>query len=179
MSQLPVGWGDRNNTMSEKDRKLGGDAANKFATKSMSAYDEGGAGYKTSDEVKKFYMKQIDHQQQQQQQEISVSATPSASASALPAGWEDRQKIRGVEAKQYGVFSRNPPPAPNATATHSTPSNSNSHSTAEAALVNVATTTLDAMAQSLEQNPVPLSPEQRATFAAAMQRAMGAISKCR
>jgi len=49
----------------------------------------------------------------------------------------------------------------------------------EAALVNVATISLDAMAKSLEQRPVPLSSDERAAFATAMQRAMKAIANCR
>ena len=37
---LPLGWGDRNNQMSEHDQQLGGLAANRFASKhKKNAYD--------------------------------------------------------------------------------------------------------------------------------------------
>ena len=205
MAQLPVGWGDRTNTMSEKDRKLGGDAANRFISRptvydsSNNAGDGGnnnasGTGdYRTSEQVRAFYRQQIEQSEQQQQQEegnvSSTTAASAAAASSLPVGWEDRQKHRQVEAKQYGVFGKNPEqPRPShrtTSTTNTTPlvitdaSSTKSSSTAEAALVHVTTTSLNAMAQCLEQNPVALTAEERAAFAAAMQRAMTAIAKCR
>ena len=188
MSSLPIGWGDRNNQMSEKDLKLGGDAANKFVNKN--AY--GGAGmpsYKTSDEVKAFYMKQID---QNEHAEKEMPSSVGKDRASLPAGWEHRQRNRQLQAEQFGIFSKKEEPiratGTDVTALNSTSACSNfgaasspncsSHS-AEAALVRVASFSLDAMAQALEQNPVKLSQEERETFAKAMQRAMGAISNCR
>jgi hypothetical protein len=50
-SNLPIGWGNRNNTMSEQD----------MAPSSKGAYGDGTkAAYKSSNEVKAFYMEQID-----------------------------------------------------------------------------------------------------------------------
>ncbi|CAB9501045.1 expressed unknown protein [Seminavis robusta] len=174
MSSLPIGWGDRNNTMSEHDLKLGGDAANKFSgAKNAYSSEEGGSGYKTTEEVKAFYMQQIEQKQE----------GPTTSTN-LPSGWEDRQRLRAVEAKQFGVFSTKPPTTAPTDVTAINPQQSSSvakagPTSAEAALVKVATTTLDTMAATLETNPVSLSPDERAAFAAAMQRAMNAIAKCR
>jgi len=193
---LPFGWKDRNNQMSEKDMKLGGDAANKFSNIGKNAYsgvDTNGASYKNSDEVKAFYMGKIEQQQQKQDNNNNNETTniPATTATEiLPAGWETRQRFREVEAKQYGVFSRNNndknhllPTVDSSIDQSITTMNVNNGSsstlTAEASLVHVTTVALDAMAQSLEQKSVPLSSEQRAKFAAAMKRAMTAIAKCR
>ena len=162
-SNLPSGWGDRNNTMSEHDMKLGGDAANRFASKSNSngAYGDGtDTAYKSSDEVKAFYMNQID-----------LKSTPtSESSSSVPLGWEQRQKVREVEEKAYkaGAGAKAAPPAP-ATASSNKP---------EVALLEVATHTLNALAGILEDQTVSLPMEERAAFAAAMKRAMDALVKC-
>jgi hypothetical protein len=55
-SNLPAGWGDRNNTISEHEMTSSG--------KKNSAYGDGteagATSYKSSDDVKAFYMKQID-----------------------------------------------------------------------------------------------------------------------
>jgi hypothetical protein len=155
-SNLPFGWGDRNNTMSEHDMKLGGDAANRFASSSSSngAYGDGiDATYKSSDEIKAFYMKQID---------LKNTNTN------VPDGWEQRQKIRQVEEKQYRAVTEAVPPA-TATASSNKP---------EVALLEVATHTLNALAGTLEGQNVSLPMEERAAFAAAMKRAMDALAKC-
>lgn len=160
-SNLPPGWGDRNNTMSEHDMKLGGDAANRFASSSSSngAYGDGTeAGYKSSDEVKAFYMNQIDLK----------SANTNQSSSSVPVGWEQRQKIRQVEEKQYRAVAEAALPAP-VTAASNKP---------EVALLDVATHTLNALARTLEGQTVSLPMEERAAFAAAMKRAMDALVKC-
>ena len=117
-------------------------------------------------------------------EEVAEETEEDATTTNVPVGWEDRQRNRDVQAKQFGVFSsKNPQPQSTAPTTLQTATNkakpSSSNSSAEAALVKVAATTLDTMAQCLEQNPVALSQEERAAFAAAMQRAMAAIAKCR
>jgi hypothetical protein len=175
MASLPEGWGDRNNEMSEHDMKLGGDAQNKFANKNAYA-DESGVVYKTSDQVKAFYMQKI-------QKEVAKVATSAKSSSAtmvaatnsVPFGWEDRQRSREAESKQVGAFSRNNNGPQQVIST--TPRMESS--SAEAALVRVAAHTLDIMAQTLERNPVALSVEERAAFAASMKKAMDAIAKCK
>eukprot|EP00978_Attheya_sp_CCMP212_P026410 scaffold86834_cov48-Attheya_sp.AAC.1 len=180
-SNLPVGWGEpRKNQMSEHDMKLGGDAALKFATKGI--YRNGAEAYKSTDEVKAFYMMKIEKAEQQQQQEQQDKEV----VPVVPTGWEDRQKIRAVEAKQYGVFARSQPAPPSATirpATTTTGSTSSSSDPTrrgpELALVQVATNTLDILASTLEQHPTSLPMEDRAAFAAALKRAMDAISSCR
>jgi hypothetical protein len=159
-SNLPLGWGDRNNTMSEHDMKLGGDAANRFATNSSSngAYGDGtDVGYKNSDEVKAHYMKQIDLQ--------NASTNESPSSSSVPDGWEQRQKIRQGEEKQYGSLAKAAPP----TASSNKP---------DVALVQVTTHTLNALAGTLEGRTVSLPMEERVAFAEAMKRAMDALAKC-
>jgi hypothetical protein len=162
-SNLPVGWGDRISTMSEHDMKLGGAAATRFISSSSNgAYGDGtGAAYKSSDEVKAFYMKQIDLK--------NAQTNESSSSSSLPVGWEERQKVRQVEDKQYGAVSKDPPSAPATASSNNKP---------EVALVQVATHTLNALAGTLEGQTVSLPMEERAAFAVAMKRAMDALAKC-
>jgi hypothetical protein len=186
---LPVGWDTRNNQISEHDRKLGAAAAANFASKN--SYGDNPSAYKNSEEVKAFYMNKIEQELQEQQQQNNQDDN-TGRKSSLPVGWEDRQKNRQLQAEQYGAFSRNSsqplpghilqaPPQQSFSSSRTPPSVtvSSSSSTAEEALVKVATHTLDSMAQALENNPVHLSPEDRAAFAAAMQRAMTVIAKCR
>lgn len=171
-NNLPDGWGEpRKNQMSEHDMMLGADAATKFATKGI--YRNGTEAYKTTDEVKAFYLMKIEKEEQEQQQDKEA---------VVPTGWEDRQKIRAVEAKQYGVFARSQPAPPSATIRPATTTSSSSDPTQrgpELALVQVATNTLDILANTLEQHPISLPMEDRAAFAAALKRAMDAISSCR
>ena len=194
MSNTPFGWGDRQNAISEKDLQLGAAAANKFSSNkgesvtARNAYstNEGSdqpVTYKTSDEVRAFYLSKIEGEhppsfvpQSQQQQTSQSTAT-----SSTPLGWEERQKARNIEAAQMGVFSSAPrQPATQSLSFPSKIDDTNHASTsAEAALVNVATHALDTMAATLEQHPTILSPHDRAAFAAAMQRAMNALSKCK
>jgi hypothetical protein len=178
-SNIPVGWGKRKNQMSEHDMKLGGDAATKFATKGI--YRNGAETYKSSDEVKAFYMMKIEQAEQQQQEQQQHKEV------VVPTGWEDRQKIRDVEAKQYGVFARSQPapssaaigPATNTTTGSTSASSDPTRRGPELALVQLSTNTLDILASTLEQHPISLPMEDRAAFAAALKRAMDAISACR
>ena len=202
MSSLPPGWGNRTNQMSEEDIKRGGVAATKFASKqnqlqqSVYSDDDGAAGgvpsYKSSDDVRQLYLKRIEAEEQAaaaanvSQSTGASERTAEKGASILPSGWEDRQKAREVEAKQYGVFGRKkeggpPPPPPSAPAPQKDGEKQATASplSAEEALVRVATHTLDSMAMALESNTVTLSGEDRAAFAEAMKRAMTAISRCR
>jgi hypothetical protein len=71
-SDLPLGWEDRTNRMSEHDIALGGVAATKF--RSTNAYDNAPIGtYQSSDQVRAHYLQQMElaakHQQQEQIQE--------------------------------------------------------------------------------------------------------------
>ena len=205
MSSLPPGWGNRTNQMSEEDIKRGGVAATKFASKQkqlqQSVYNDddasgsGAAGgvpsYKSSDDVRQLYLKRIEAEEQaaaaanvsQLTGAGASESTAEKGTSVLPSGWEDRQKAREVEAKQYGVFGRKkegPPPPPTASAPQKGGDKraTTASSSAEEALVRVATHTLDNMAMALENNTVNLSAEDRAAFAEAMKRAMTAISRC-
>ena len=120
MSSLPPGWGNRTNQMSEEDIKRGGVAATKFASKQnqlqQSVYnddDASGSGgvpsYKSSDDVRQLYLKRIEAEEQaaaaanvSQSMDAGTSeSTAEKGTSVLPSGWEDRQKAREVEAKQY------------------------------------------------------------------------------
>lgn len=168
-SNVPIGWESRNNQVSEHDLKLGADAANRFVSKNVtnSYEDTGSSSYRNSEEVRAFYMKKIEEQE-------LLQARPQPH-SALPLGWEDRQRQRKNETEQYGAFAA----ATTSKATPASPPRQQQHPTsAEAALVRVATHNLDIMAQTLESNPVSLTSEDRAAFAAAMQRAMNAIASC-
>jgi len=137
-------------------------------------------------------MQQIEHQQGKN---VATDTTlQQETNSSLPVGWEDRQRNRHLEVSQMGVFSSKNAELQKGSsmvvpASNNTPQVQNtvprqqaqqsSPFSPEAALVNVATISLDAMAKSLEQRPVPLSSDERAAFATAMQRAMKAIANCR
>ena len=191
--------------MCEEDIKRGGVAATKFAAKgkqlqrSVYADDDSGVNngaltYKSSDDVRQLYLKRIEQAEEQAAAAASSAACNNASqSSTLPPGWEDRQKSREVEAKQYGVFGRKNEGQPSSSAPRTSlesvggalRNTSAAHGkekrtkSAEEALVRVATHTLDNMASALENNNVALSAEDRAAFAEAMKRAMAAISRCR
>jgi hypothetical protein len=168
MSDLPLGWGNRNNEMSEHDMKLGGVAATKFANKnsSASAYEGDSSGvYKSSDDVRAFYLQQQQLKEQQKQ--------PENKESDLPAFWQERQKIREVEGKQFA--SSQPPPSEDAS--NKPASSSSSDHGPEVALVQVTTHTLEALATTLEHNlslKIPMT--ERAALAQAMKRAMDALA---
>mmetsp|Transcript_26324 Transcript_26324/g.55974 ORF Transcript_26324/g.55974 Transcript_26324/m.55974 type:complete len:139 (+) Transcript_26324:47-463(+) len=104
MANLPPGWGDRKNKMSERDMKLGGIAATKFGGTAKNAYefDSGNGGYKNDDQVRDFYLNDF-------QKTGSGDASSSAGAKGTnntPDFWEVRQKERELQAKQMGVFSK-------------------------------------------------------------------------
>uniref|UniRef100_A0A7S3DRT7 Uncharacterized protein n=1 Tax=Entomoneis paludosa TaxID=265537 RepID=A0A7S3DRT7_9STRA len=224
---IPIGWDTRPNQFSEHDLKLGAAAANKFssANSRTNAYEatsnanEVGSAvtYKTSDEVRAFYLSKLQQDTTSLEEEKGASSstlevpTPPPSSttttsSELPVGWGDRQKAKHLEATQYGVFSASatkeprtvhsssnsnvsPPtdmahmtldtPSPTAAPGATTSQPSSTPTTAERALVQVATHTLDTMASALEQHPISLSPSERAAWATAMQRAMMALAKCK
>jgi len=191
-STLPSGWGNRNNQMSEKDIKLGGVAATKFGGTAKNAYEnstEGGGDitYKTSDEVREYYLSEI--------QRTGGGDNPQEKGkSNVPSFWEDRQKEKMIQAKQMGVFSKNT--TSNDTTIRVDESKvdttiqkkrsiesdgSNNDTTtmqsAEVALIQIATHTLEKVAQSLEGKDVKIPIEERAAFAQAMKKAMNALAK--
>jgi hypothetical protein len=178
-SNLPIGWGDRNNCMSEKDIKLGGAAASNFSSKGeiANAYSDGATGvYKTSEEVRAHYLKET------QGTRGKMSGDDTASAS-VPAFWEYRQKEQDMQAKQYGVLSRNPPTdtptdsySSSAIATATDSTDDNFHSP-QVALVQVATHTLETLVTTLEHQSAKIPMKERAAFADAMKRAMDALAK--
>jgi hypothetical protein len=219
--------------MSEKDMKLGGAAAQRFAAKPGSLSEDAGITpvggsayandisgvYKSSDDVRKHYYELDQHQQQQQQQQETVSsssasATPpplqteanstarqetntGSTSSSLPPLWADRQKERDIQAKQYGVFSSKNMNAP-AAASQQYPQSStagaggsknslrtttneeeNSPSSAEVALVQVTTHTLEMLAKtlSLSKSTTTIPLEDKEALAQAIRRAMEAVAK--
>jgi len=188
--------------------KLGGDAANKFTNRSIAsnAYgddDENNNSphitYKTSDQVKAYYMNKIDMEEQQEREDRAAATSyndllqkPTPEEECLPTGWEDRQKRNAVDAKQHGVFARkkdNVPLAVSATASTTSMNRRSGNGCndddtivlPEIALVQVTTHTLEILARTLEhrQEYVSVSTEERAAFASAVKRAMDAIAKCR
>ena len=172
--ELPLGWESRNNTMSEHDIKLGGDAANKFSNKGAYTSTTGTSeGYKTSDEIRDFYFKKIENK-------ISDDCHDKKNTNhVLPSGWEGRQKVKEIESKYYNTSN----------STGSSSSNSqikqqhpvvNKRSSIEAKFVKVATVTLNELAEALEDNPTTtLSEKDRGEFASAMRRALNAMSQSR
>lgn len=167
MSNLPLGWGDRKNQMSERDMKLGGIAATKFAAKN--AYDgTTNATYKSDDQVRKFYLDSY-------QTSTGRDLAPAAGSSGTPDFWADRQKERNLQAQQMGVFaSKANASGPSHQATRS-PAGAYS---SEVALVRIATQTLETMATALEQKPDATIPmEERTAIAAAMKKAMEVLAQ--
>lgn len=189
MSSLPIGWESRYNTMSEKDMKLGGAAANRFANKQLAtqhqqsssaeqqqsngAYQGDTSGvYKTSDDVRAYYYQK--HQ-----------STPASTNT--PALWADRQREHNLQVQQMGVFSRNQSPQAAVATTASQIDSSNrtaqssASSSAEAALVKVATFSLESMAAALTEskrsgNSINISLKEKEEFSAAIRKAMQALS---
>jgi hypothetical protein len=148
--------------MSEKDMKLGGAAATKFASKGgIYADGSGTVTYKTSDQVRAHYNKK---------EELEELLQPTTGES-LPPGWEQRQKKLAVEAKQHGAFARKQDTVPAA--------RSRAGDVPEVALLQVATFSLEALAKTLEATSasgVKLPAEERAAFAEAVKRVMNAMA---
>ncbi|CAJ1931413.1 unnamed protein product [Cylindrotheca closterium] len=185
--------------MSEKDMKLGGAAATKFASKN--SYDgAASATYKSTDQVREYYLSEMERLKEAKEVEQSNTSTTneasgtSVSSSNVPDFWASRQRERDLQAKQMGVFARNATTMPQqqnqsvpssspvsvmASATSSTTgASSGSSLSPEVALVQIATNTLETMAAAMESNSqtkIPMS--ERAAFANAMKRAMAALAK--
>mmetsp|Transcript_5241 Transcript_5241/g.11468 ORF Transcript_5241/g.11468 Transcript_5241/m.11468 type:complete len:220 (-) Transcript_5241:52-711(-) len=131
MSNLPSGWSNRKNQMSEHDMKLGGIAQSKFGGTAKNAYEAdvgGDGGYKNDDQVRDFYLKKLqliggDNNNNNSSKNNGNSGIMSsgegrmgglggAKKNNVPDFWEERQKERDLQGKQMGVFSKNQPPTP-------------------------------------------------------------------
>eukprot|EP00977_Amphora_coffeiformis_P004857 scaffold1046_cov172-Amphora_coffeaeformis.AAC.12 len=174
---LPIGWEDRHNTMSEKDIALGGAAATKFASRSV--YQDGDVAYKSSDDVRAHYRKQMEIAQE-------ASPTTTKNNNVLPSGWGEREKEKDIIAKQSGVFAadrKGESPLPtNCSRSGPEPSQGTpTSSSAEVALLQVTTHSLEALASVMEssKNGSNIPNEERAKFATAIKRAMNALANCR
>ena len=192
MADLPVGWDDRHNQMSEKDIKLGGMAAKSFGgTARRNAYendnDSSNCGYKTSDQVREYYLSEMQRTAGSNNSDNhNISSGPVPSKSNLPDFWEDRQKEKELQAKQMGVFSRNDS---NDTKTDNIFSSKISTSyakgvgadhggnKAELSLVQIATYTLEKLTIALEGKEIKIPMKERAAFAKAIQGAMNVMAK--
>ena len=173
MATLPVGWGDRKNQMSEKDIKLGGMAAGSFKSKNSYDHDAGFGGYKSSDQVREYYLNNpptdVDSG------ENTGEGHGERGEGSLPDFWLDRQRQKESDAKQMGCFSSsNRDDGP--TEQIGTDGTSDEAS-AELALVKVATFALENMTASLARTTqVKVPPQDRAAFAAAVKGAMDVIA---
>lgn len=202
---LPIGWGDRHNTMSEKDMKLGGAAATKFVSKN--SYDgASSATYKTSDQVREHYLSEMERltvSEANESDEPPTSETNRASdfstttsSSNVPDFWGSRQKERELQAKQMGVFARHAINIPqqqtpllsspvasevipvSSTQGSTTGTQSGNSLSPEVALVHIAINTLETMAAAMESNrQAKISIPDRTALANAMKRAMAALAK--
>ena len=189
MADLPVGWDDRHNQMSEKDIKLGGMAAKSFGgTARRNAYDNdndsSNCGYKTSDQVREYYLSEMQRtaagSNNNDNHNISSGPVGVPSKSNLPDFWEDRQKEKELQAKQMGVFSRNDS---NDTKTKISTSYAkgvgadHGGNKAELSLVQIATYTLEKLTIALEGKEIKIPMKERAAFAKAIQGAMNVMAK--
>ena len=155
---------------------LGGAAATKFASKG-GAYQTGDVTYKSSQDVREHYVKQMEATTKKDNMEETSSLQTE-----LPIGWGAREKEKAIIAKQQGVFAATASPV----ATHScskpsTTSTITSSSKAEVALLQLTTNSLEALASVLESSNggISMPSDDRAKFASAMKRAMDALAKCR
>ena len=177
-NNLPPGWGDRHNKMSEHDLKLGGMAATKFAKNSYS--DKPVTAYNSSDQVRDFYLNE------------SQNASKGAkNNSNVPDFWESRQKQKELQAKQMGVFARDSVKTPaQYQASPLQPSSndqdreckdgtddSNDVAEPEVAILEIATHALETLTKSLKKRKVSIPLENRASFAKAMKNAMDALAE--
>ncbi len=187
-NNLPLGWGDRHNKMSEHDMKLGGMTATKFSAKnSYSDNPIAAAGsYNNSDQVRDFYL----NESQKRGNSNDSASGELKNDSNVPDFWESRQKERELQAKQMGVFAKN---SAQTTKQHHSQTHLQSPNgkekecidvqddsdtpEPEIALVQIATHALDALAKSLSKRKVSIPMEDRASFAKAMKQAMDALAK--
>jgi hypothetical protein len=194
--------------MSEKDMKLGGIAATKFIDKSLStqttdsvaadgstvdnesnAYSGTASGiYKTSDQVREHYFRQIEHEHKHQHAARDKDDSPfsssnrqggqhhqssSSTTSTTPTHWNERQQMRQLEAEGF----KNQAPAANQPQSSGASAGSSGSANAHVALVKVATHALEGLAGVLEHdNTASIPMEERAAFAKAIQRAMQALA---
>eukprot|EP00984_Skeletonema_dohrnii_P003710 scaffold1280_cov117-Skeletonema_dohrnii-CCMP3373.AAC.2 len=181
-NNLPPGWGDRHNKMSEHDMKLGGMAATKFAKNSYSDNPTSaaavGGSYQNSDQVRDFY---LNGSQKKDGESKSQTTTPDF--------WESRQKQKELQVKQMGVFAKNSDQSlkqhQSIESLQSTvdkekaciDGHDDDVPEPEVALVQIATHALDALAKSLSKRKVSIPMEDRASFAKAMKKAMDALAK--
>lgn len=130
----------------------------------------GDHSYKSSDEVRAYY---------RQQMEANNYDAANETDSSLPLGWDQREKAKEVEAKQYGVFAVSSSVTVQAA---TTPSSSTTTATvAEVALLQVTTNSLEALASVLENSKgrVSIPNEERTKFAMALKHAMDAMANCK
>ena len=178
---------------------------------SSNAYSGSSSGvYQNSDQVRDHYLRQIEQQQQQRQQQRQQHQTignggaddssPFSSSNrhgnpgSTPMFWEERQRMRQLEAEGFRNQDAGAKAAAAATAGRSlgptaavaprppsvSPETRASTTSAHVALVRVATHALDGLAGALEGNTaVDVPPEDRAAFAKAIQRAMQALAKAK
>mmetsp|Transcript_4055 Transcript_4055/g.6718 ORF Transcript_4055/g.6718 Transcript_4055/m.6718 type:complete len:196 (-) Transcript_4055:47-634(-) len=192
MTNLPQGWADRHNKMSEHDMKLGGMAATKFAKNSYSDINNpttsaSSGSYNNSDQVRKFYL----NESQKQNGDESTSSKMGKNNGSVPEFWESRQKEKELQAKQMGVFAKNSEQSSKQRQFAGTAQSTNGKEAVyidghdddddapepEVALVQIATHALDAVAKSLSTRKVLIPIEDRASFANAMKQAMDALAK--
>jgi hypothetical protein len=173
-NSLPFGWGKRNNEMSEHDMKLGGIAATKFASKN--SYDgASGTSYKTSDQVRDFYLNDV---QRMGGSDADTQEQDKSKYSSLPDFWEARQKEKDLQSKQVGVFSRKGTHKEHEEASNNGCGSDVGILSSELALIQIATHTLNTMTKAMENKKnVKIPHGERAAFAKAMKEAMDALAK--
>lgn len=156
--------------MSEKDIKLGGMAAGSF--KSKNSYDHDAGGYKSSDQVRQYY---LNNPQKDVDSGVKTGQGHGERGDGnLPDFWLDRQRQKESDAKQMGCMARKVGPTKQV-GTDGT----SDEASAELALVKVATFALENMTASLARSTaqVKVPPQDRAAFAAAVKGAMDVIAK--
>ena len=205
MSDLPIGWDNRTNQMSEKDMKLGGMAATRFASRSSAGTSDGAyqdvtdGQYKTSEQVRAHYHAAMETSTATS----SVDNSNKQSSSVLPDLWSDRQQERGLQVLQMGVFlgKKNDNATPSVVndmseavshfsgkARHTVPPRDGRNNpvaalekeekaTPQVALVQVATNALETLANIMDGHPSPIPMEERTALANAMKRVMDVLAK--
>jgi len=171
MAELPAGWGNRHNQMSEHDIKLGGAAATKF-TGAKSAYEHDAEimEYKNSDSVRNFYLNNFSKGSSEALKDLK-------SGSHVPDFWEERQKQRELETKQMGVYSKQAADIKLNERNQKITQSTIDILPPEIAMVQIATHTLEKMAKSLEGRTIKIPLKEKAEFAKALKHIMDVLAK--
>ena len=183
----------------------GAAAAGTFSSKGIiaNAYADGTEHHKTSEQVEEHWMSMIEKEKEEAGASRAPGSLPwgfeqrakvrdaeakayGAAEAALRAKANMSSMSNGEAMNQmippaFASADRHAPPPTVASAPATIDANggANDAVSAEVALVRVTVHAMEQLASALKAKPVPLEPQERAAFAAAMKRCMDAVMHCR